>query len=284
MTTIQIRRIGNYLEVDEQGYLQSRADAANITGDWHKAVELLVNAYLKAWGEDVHSIYIRGSLAKGVAVKGVSDIDSFAVSKPDKVQPVSYDAFGVWAHETEKMVQQAFPFVAGVEVGLETFSGLQDRDNPYTFIVKTEAACVYGESLVNSTKPYTLSPEIAIQTRYFEHHLGQFTAEYLNEPEEDKREYVVWLMRRFLRLGMELVMIKERRYTRDLYLCYESFAKHYPEQDAQMYRALTLAINPETSAATEAFVQSFGAWLSGEAERKLMSWGYFKNGEGSWIH
>ncbi len=119
MTTIQIRSIGNYLEVNEQGYLQSRADAANITGDWRKAVELLINVYLKAWGQDVHSIYVRGSLAKGVAIKSVSDIDSFAVLRPDKVQTVSYDEFGVWAREAESEIQRVFPFVAGVEVGLE---------------------------------------------------------------------------------------------------------------------------------------------------------------------
>ncbi len=166
---------------------------------------------------------------------------------------------------------------------LEAFLGLQDRSNPYTFIVKTEAACVYGESFVGSIKPYKLSPEIALQTRYFEHHLSRFVEEYPNEPEAEKPAFVVWLMRRFLRLGMELVMLEEQRYTRDLYLCYESFAKHYPEQDAQMYHALELAINPENGAAAEAFMQSFGAWLSGEAERKLLSWGYIKDAEGVWV-
>ena len=91
-------------------------------------------------------------------------------------------------------------------------------------------------------------------------------------------------MRRFLRLGMELVMLDEKRYTRDLCLCYESFAKYYPEQSTDMYHALELAINPETGRATEAFVQRFGAWLSSEAERKLLSWNYAKDGGGSWTH
>lgn len=279
---IQIKRIGNYLEVDEYGRLQSRADAANIGSDWQPAVEMLVSAYTERWGKSIHSIYVRGSLAKGLAVKDVSDIDSFAVLESGKALP-SYEQVGPWAHETEARIREAYPFVSGVEVGLEAFSGLEDRDNPYTFILKTEAACVYGHSLIESVEPYELSPEIAIQTRYFEQHLAQFTEEYPDEPEAEKPEFIVWLMRRFLRLGMELVMLDERRYARDLYFCYESFAKHYPDQDAQMYYALELAINPETGATTESFVQRFGAWLSGEAERKLLSWSYFKDSGGSWV-
>ncbi len=211
----------------------------------------------------------------------MSDIDSFAVLRPGEAQTASYDEFGVWAEKIEQDMQKAFPFVAGVEVGLESFQNIQDRDNPYTFILKTEAACVYGKSLIESVDPYKLSPEIAIQTRYFERHLKQFTDDYAAEPEADRPAFIAWLLRRFLRLGMELVMLDEQRYTRDLYLCYESFAEHYPEQAPQMYRALTLAVNPETGPATD-FIKNFGAWLSGEAARKLTSWGYVKDDLGNW--
>lgn len=230
-----------------------------------------------------HSQHLRSRLAKGLAVEGISDIDSFAVLMPGEVQTVSYDEFGVWAQKVEKGVQEAFPFVTGVEFGLEIFESVRERENIYTFIIKTEAACVYGESLVDGIEPYKLNPEVAFQTRFFEHHLGQFTAEYSSESEADKPAYIVWLMRRFLRLGMELIMIDEKRYTRDLYLCYESFAKHYPEQAAEMYRALELAINPKTGQATESLVQEFGTWLTAEANRKLTRWGYVKDAEGTWV-
>ena len=282
MTSIPVRRIGSYLELDEHGFLQSRADATKLKGEWLRAVQMLVDVYLERWSKDIHSIYVRGSLAKGLAVKGVSDIDSFAVLMPGKVQTESYDEFGVWAEEVEESVQKTFSFVTGVEFGLETFERVRERDNPYTFILKTEAACVYGQSLVESIDPYRLSPEVAFQTRFFGQHLKQFNSEYPNEPEDDKPAFIVWLMRRFLRLGMELVMVGEKRYTRDLYLCYESFAKHYPEQAAEMYRALELAVNPRTGPATDSLVQEFGAWLTGEAERKLTGWGYLKDDEGNW--
>ena len=269
MRHVKIARIGKY-QVDVQGFLQRVGDTANIQGVWLEAVQALKRAYLGRWSS-VHSIYIRGSLAKGTPIEHVSDIDSFAVMEPSWDGAATYDEVKAWAEEVERDIQSAFPFVAGVEVGLEAYAGILERDNPYTFIVKTEAACVYGDDLASEIQPYKLGPDIAFQTRHFQQHLDLFLDEYPQEPDEEKAAFVAWLMRRFLRLGMELVMVKEGRYTRDLYLCYESFAKYYPEQEASMYRALELALNSVVSRETESFIETFGVWLAQEAEHKLAS-------------
>ena len=266
---MDIERIGTYQEVDAQGFLQSVGDAANIQGVWLEAVQALKRAYLERWS-NVHSLYIRGSLAKGTPVAHVSDIDSFAVMEPDWDGAVTYHELKVWAEEVERDIRSAFPFVAGVEAGLEAYAGTLERDNPYTFILQTEAACIYGHDLASEVAPYQLGPQIAFQTKHFQQHLDLFLDEYPQEPEAEKADFIAWLMRRFLRLGMELVMLKEGRYTRDLYLCYESFAKHYPEHQEAMYRALELALNPEVNRETESFVEAFGGWLKGEAERYLV--------------
>ncbi len=280
---MEIKRIGNYLETDEQGFLQSRADAANVTGPWRAAVEEVKKAYLEQWPETIHSVYVRGSIAKGLAVEGTSDIDSFAVLKPGCGQELSYEAVKAWAEALEKTVREDFSFVTGVEVGLETFEEAQNRENPYALILKTEAACVYGEDVANEIAPYKPGPDMAFQTKYFRSHLETFLSEYPAEPEADKPEFINWMMRRFLRLGMELVMVEEQRFTRDLYLCYESFAKHYPGKAAEMYRALELAVNPVLGDATEGFVKGFGEWLACEAERKLAAWGCVRDEKGVWV-
>ena len=269
---MEIKRLGSYAEVDEQGYLQGIGDASNIQGEWLEAAQVLKGAYLEQFGNAIHSIYIRGSLAKGLAVKGISDLDSFAVMQPTWENTVTYDALKAWMTGIEQSIQTAFPFVAGIEVGLDTFGGL-DRENPYTFIIKVEAACVYGQNLTEIIEPYKVDATIAFQTEHFHQHLDLFRKTYPNESEEEKPAWLTWLMRRFLRLGMELVMIGEQRYTRDLFLCYESFAKHYPEKEREMYRALELAINPVTGQETERFIDNFGLWLAQEADRFKRSHG-----------
>ena len=282
MAPTELKRIGTYLSTDEQGFLQSRADAANITGPWLAAVEAVKSAYLGHWPTDIHSVYVRGSVAKGLAVEGTSDIDSFAVLKPGYEQELSYEAIKAWAEAVEKAVREDFSFVTGVEFSLELFEWAQDRGNVYALILKTEAVCVYGENLADRIAPYKPGSEMAFQTKYFRSHLETFLAEYPEEPEAEKSEFLNWMLRRFLRLGMELVMVEEQRFTRDLYLCCESFAKHYPEKKLEMYRALELAINPVLGEATETFVEEFGEWLAKEAERKLVEWGCVQDEAGVW--
>ena len=134
-----------------------------------------------------------------------------------------------------------------------------------------EAVCIYGDDLAEKLPGYNLRPHIAFQTKRFRDDLTLFLKEYGQEPEHEKPDFIVWMMRRFLRLGMELVMEREGRYTRDLYLCHESFSNHYPEHQEEMYRALELAINPVVNTETLTFVESFGGWLADEAQRALQS-------------
>ena len=67
-------------------------------------------------------------------------------------------------------------------------------------------------------------------------------------------------------------MEEERRFTRDLYLCYESFAKHYPEKRMEMFHALKLAVNPVATREAEDFTRDFGDWLAREADHRLARW------------
>jgi hypothetical protein len=119
---------------------------------------------------------------------------------------------------------------------------------------------------------YKPGPAMALQVRYFGRFLAIFENEYPEETEPEQRETLAWIMRRFLRVGMELVMEEEQRYTRDLYLCYESFARHYPQERGEMYRALELAVNPGAGEHSEAFARNFGAWLVREAQARLRKW------------
>jgi len=268
---MEIKRLGSYQEVDEQGYLIKLADASKIQSEWAEAVGALKEAYLERWGDAIHSIYIRGSVAKGWAVKGVSDLDSFAITvegvKPDEMH--TQETFRAWALDLQERIKTQHPHVTGTEVGLTDWETALDSTGIYAFMIKMETVCIYGDDLAERLPRYKPGPDIAFQTHYFRQHFDMFLEEYEGEPEDEKTEFLNWMMRRFLRLGMELVMAREGRYTRDLYLCYESFSKHYPEKQNEMYRALELAINPAVSAGTFEFVKDFGEWLANEAQRTL---------------
>lgn len=264
-----IRRLGKYVEVDERGYLEKVADASNIEGRWSGAVEAAKRAYLDRWGEALHSIYVRGSVANGCAIEGVSDLDCVGVFEEGEFDGSEVDA---WATEAEKALETRFPFVSGFELTCAPIGNVLIANSPDAFVVKVEGACVHGEDLAGRIGRYKPGPGMALQARYFRRFLGVFVSEYPREVGPEQQETLAWIMRRFLRLGMELVMEEEQRYTRDLYLCYESFAKHYPRKRDEMYRALGLAVNPEIGEQAEAFARDFGGWLAREADARLQKW------------
>ena len=283
---MEIKRIGNYFQTDKRGYLVNNCNIQNNQNHWLEVVEAVKNIYLTTWQDNIHSIYLRGSIAKGTAIDNVSDIDSFAVLKADNMMSTNAftrDKIEAWANETEERLIARFPFTTGLEVGLVPFESVEDRSYIYNFIIKVTAACIYGNNLASQIAPYKLSHDIAFQTKYIHFHLEQFWSEYHNETEEEKKLWLNWLMRRFLRLGIEFVMQNEQHYTRDLYFCYESFAKHYPQQAEQMYFALELAINPQTNEEVITFVRDFGDWLVNEASKKLHHWGYKQDKERYWF-
>lgn len=107
---MEIRRLGSYQEVDAQGYLTKIADASKIQDEWVEVINSAKHAYLEKWSEAIHSIYVRGSIAKGWAVKGVSDVDSLAVFKEGTYD---FSDFNDWWEATSKMLQRAFPSYKG---------------------------------------------------------------------------------------------------------------------------------------------------------------------------
>ena len=265
----EIRRLGEFLEVDEDGYLKKRADVSNVRGRWLEAVKATREAYVSSWGDALHSIYVRGSVANGLAVDNVSDLDSFAVFREGGFDEPAVEA---WLEEAEKDLGTRFPHVAGFELVCTPIESATDRENPDAFIIKVEASCVQGEDLASKIEGYKPGPEMAFQTRYFRHYLGIFESEYPHESEGERPETLAWVLRRFLRLGMELVVEDEQRYTRDLYLCYESFAKHHPEKRNDMFHTLELAVNPEASSEAEDFTRNFGDWLARKTDDRLNEW------------
>ncbi len=255
---------------DDEGFLPSGSGVVRMESPWADAIEQVVERFRSELGDSLHSFYVRGSVASGAAVEGVSDLDTFAVLAPDgrEIDPVRFDQC---TKSLNASITARYP-VTRVEFDLVPYATVTEGRGFYAFALKTESACVYGTDLSDVVAPFRLGPEVAFQTRFFRKHLETFRREYPNEPEEDKAEFVSWLARRFLRLGMELVMEDEGRYSRDLWPSYESFSAWYPVEAGSMLRALELAVDPKTTDANVRFMLEFGEWLAERAERKLAEW------------
>ena len=274
---ISILKKGKMLGTGKGGYFLNLCSIEKISPPWSEAVAWVKELYLEKFPGLIHSIYLRGSVPRGEAIEGVSDIDSLAVIKGDPGQ-YPYQ----WVPGAIEKFKKQFPFSAYVEFDFLPLEGLLEKSEYYSsrFILKSLSACIYGEDLAKKIPRFGPTLEIAFSL------YGNFP-EVLSKAKkliskskgkEETKYWCVWIMKRILRTGSSLVIEKEKGFSRELYPCFEIFAKYYPERSSEMREALELAINPiALKGKLLKFLDTFGKWLKDEAVRIFQERDFYKS-------
>jgi len=131
------------------------------------------------------------------------------------------------------------------------------------FSIGTNTLCIDGEDIRPLLPRFKPGRAIAVRCLNLPLELAQAIHQMSGSPDPAATRAVCFsIMKRIVRAGFELVMERERAFTRDLYFCYEAFARHYPERERDMWRALELAVDPSGDPAEVlAFVSDLGGWL-----------------------
>lgn len=263
-TMANASRSGNVLQVDEDGYLVNPCRPDLIQPPWLHAVEAVRAACLQHFATRLHSLYVRGSVATGRAVPGLSDIDMIAVINADP-RPDDWS----WTSRLGHDLGALYPFHTGIEIALVPLQRISAADGPRAscFLLATQSVCVWGEDLTPALPRFRPGPDSALHA----HHIGRDVRRVARllagaAAPREVGTWCRWIMKRLVRSGFELVMEEERTYTRDLEECYAAFARHFPAYSQQMRHALAWAVRP--SADREEilrFLSTFGAWLCAEA-------------------
>ncbi len=264
---------GRLLTTNEDGYLANDAGTDRIVSPWDEAVEAGVEIYQHAYGEELQGLYVRGSVARGLALQGFSDIDMFGVHAGAGDDIPEFDR--QWHDELCASFKGRFPFVGGW--GLEVWclaraDVLGEQASLGDQFLIFHSAHLWGENLQPRMPQF--KPDLRLARGF----LGQprrtlkRVKAAINERDtpENVARWCRWYMRQVVREGSLLAMASAKAYTPDLYLCYTAFGHRYPDQARQMYLALTWAINPIADRDDfDAFLGSFCLWLVQELEDKL---------------
>lgn len=261
---IRPRRIGRFLGVDEFGYVRPDVAIDRVGPTWKPLVEFVSCSLLRRPG--VRSVYIRGSIPRGLAVENVSDADFIYFSE------TSFDAADA---DLEIAAKAEFPVAQGVELSrldgaaFNRIHRLQRR--PYFhMLLKTQGLFLAGDDIAKDIAPFRVGPDMVS-------HVFSLAGEFSRLParlaaaaamgaEQSARQ---WFSRKIVRSGFEVTMDRSDRFTRDLYLCYEQFADFYPERAAQMYQVLINCLNGEESPVR---YEDLVAFLTHESSRLLVSY------------
>lgn len=185
---------------------------------------------------------MRGSVAKGNAVKNIADVDTVAIFKSAITKDDLEKRIPFW-----KAMNKKYDFLNGIELYFEPLEKVNSWDR-LQFLIQTQCLCIHGIDLRKTLPKFGIGPTAYAHSNTIEEGIRN-VKNWLEEDNSDEelKEICSWIMKRTVRIGFEIVMPKEGYFTRDLYPCYEGFAMHYPEKSAAMMEVLKLAIYPTSN-------------------------------------
>ncbi|WP_035796712.1 nucleotidyltransferase domain-containing protein [Kitasatospora mediocidica] len=259
--------------LDEDGWIAREGSLSRVPRDFAAVVDAARGTIAETFApERLHSAYLYGSIPRGTATPGVSDLDLLLALRttPTAADRADADALA-------DALDGGFAQIDGVGIllfGTDTLLSELERHDLGWFL-----ACLctplLGDDLAEQLPRYRPTSLLARETNgdlalalpgWHERAAG--CAGPGAEAESARRRLSRAAARRIVRTGFTLVMPRWNGWTSDLTESAEVFARYYPEQADRM-RAAALAARTPTAdrAVLDLLVDDLGPWLAAEYTR-----------------
>jgi uncharacterized protein len=130
--------------LDPEGYIRPEADLANVQPEYQGVPDAAAGLLADEFGSHLHSAYLYGSVVRGNAVPGRSDVDLAAV-----LLAAPTDEDRTRADRAERALVDRFPVLFGAGVGLTHLQEVRSPAQRYAWQVflRELAVCICGEDL-----------------------------------------------------------------------------------------------------------------------------------------
>ncbi|WP_381794576.1 nucleotidyltransferase [Streptomyces niveus] len=215
-------------------------------------------------GDRLHSAYLYGSVPRGTAIPGVSDLDvQLALHR----EPTDVDRTDAAAVETA--LDRAFPQIDGAGILLTSaralLSDLERHDAG--FFIACLCTPLFGDDLADRLPRYRPTSLLARETNGdLARVLPRWRAKLAEAATDaDRRSLSRLVARRTVRNGFTLIMPRWGGWTSDLDESAELFGRYYPERAAQMRTAASTGRAPSADRAVLGMlIDDLGPWLAAE--------------------
>lgn len=266
-----MERDGRDRGLDAEGYIRREVSAAKIAPPYTEVVDTLRALYRERDSGRLHGLYLNGSVVKGTAVPGVSDLDVLAVTREAPTEEDAETARGISA-----ILERRYPFLSGAGILLAARDDVLSERERYDmgFFVACLCACVDGEDLGPLLPRYKPSLDLARGTNGTVGLMIARARVRLTGADGEERMTTICrgIMRKIVRSAFTLVMPRYGGWTSDLGPCARIFAAYYPAREGDVMWARNLARVPSADRARIVSVlDDFGGWLVREYERVVMA-------------
>ncbi|MGC9401757.1 nucleotidyltransferase domain-containing protein [Vibrio genomosp. F10] len=229
--------------------------------DYQAAVNDLVKFLRGGLGENLHSIYLYGSVARKTAKPGQSNLDVIVVTNRS-----FNDSRTTLLNTIKWRFQQSFSHITEVSIKTALLSEVATLESIFSwgFQLRHCSVCIYGDDLSECFGDYEPSWEIA---KHWNMDVEDWVAVYRNRiarassPQEQVRAQKI-IAKKLLRASHSLVMYRDKLWLEDPSECGEHFLRFYPMKKTEIDRLkilLTGRVIPKRSVI--GILDSFGDWL-----------------------
>jgi predicted nucleotidyltransferase len=226
--------------LDEDGYVRREGDRIRIAPEFRSVVDALRKRVRAAYPGMV-SLYLYGSVPRGTAGVGSSDLDVMVILPEEPT-----DSDRAAADAIEATLDQAHPEIDGVGILLYSRDRILSEAERYDlgFFVACLCTPLDGEDLADWLPRYRPTTRLARDTN------GDIAAALDRirarlAAGEDPARLCRGLARKLVRTAFTLVMPRWGGWTSDMALTHAVVASYYPEWSAPLRRAVTLARAPD---------------------------------------
>ena len=263
--------------LDPQGYIEREGSLGRIPRVFRPVVASARDRLLELFGARLHSAYLYGSIPRGTARAGRSDLDLLVALQEE---PADADRAGVRA--LGEAVDKAFPQIDGVGTLLYGRARLLSAAETYDmgWFVACMCTPLLGEDLAEYLPRYRPDSRLARETngdlaellpdwrRRVAEAENPENSEDSADSEAARRQLVRFMSRHLVRTGFTLVMPRWNGWTSDLTEMAEAFGAYYPQRAEQMRAAALRGREPTADAAVlRSYVDDLGPWLAQEYAR-----------------
>lgn len=234
----KLRTNGTFVPMDKDGYFLNNLDLKLIDPLWLLPVHELVECYCNLLKDNIISIYLRGSIPKNEAIQFKSDIDIMVICNnyPSKDTIIALRSI-------QNNCLKKYVYVKKVDTLLLTYNTFEKSYLAH-FYIKVMSLLLYGLNLhvkINPIKPsFRIISQIPIVLSNI-----QFCIKVIDSSDDNLHisNSCNWAFSSIIRSLFEFLIQEEKKYTRDLYLCYKVSTKHFPEMTKKIETALILSID-----------------------------------------
>lgn len=233
--------IGQIAYADADGRLP-QVGRPKALAPWRDPLDAACEAVRETLADKAKAILIRGSIPRGTAIPGTSDLDLVIVHTGE---------IGNWEQENlranERAIATNFSGVTDVEFLMvsEAEFGSGRKREWLRFILSHQGLTLWGEDLIEGLAPPYLDRRAVAHDRAGARWVFDWVEHWSDAKTEAARRSVCsWLMKRYVRAAFERIIFDLNGYTRDLYPAAEAVANRCPAHADDVWSACRLAVFP----------------------------------------